>query len=109
MLYVCLCCLPQEAIALFQKWGPVDGLFLVRLSTRDHGYYVLSVVVNTQIYHYQIRSRVIYRFYSSYLTLKDTVNFLRCCFQRTLLKAWKHNYCKHKSAYFTVKMAFMQA
>ena len=50
---------PQEAIVLFQKWGLVDGLFLVRLSTRDHGYYVLSVVVNAQIYHYQIRSRVI--------------------------------------------------
>lgn len=51
---------PQETINLFQKWGLVDGLFLVRLSTRDHGYYVLSVVVNTQIYHYQIRSRVSY-------------------------------------------------
>lgn len=47
----------KETINLFQKWGLVDGLFLVRLSTRDHGYYVLSVVVNTQIYHYQIRSR----------------------------------------------------
>lgn len=47
----------QEAIALFKKFGLVDGLFLVRLSTRDHGYYVLSVAVNTQIYHYQIRSR----------------------------------------------------
>ncbi|KAJ7324070.1 hypothetical protein OS493_030243 [Desmophyllum pertusum] len=47
----------KETITLFQKWGLVDGLFLVRLSTRDHGYYVLSVAVNTQIYHYQIRSR----------------------------------------------------
>lgn len=47
----------KDAIALFQKWGLVDGLFLVRLSTRDHGYYVLSVVVNSQIFHYQIQSR----------------------------------------------------
>lgn len=30
----------------------------MRLSTRDHGYYVLSVAVNSLIYHYQIRSRV---------------------------------------------------
>lgn len=47
----------KEAVALFQKYGLVDGLFLVRLSTRDRGYYVLSVVVNCQIFHYQIRSR----------------------------------------------------
>ena len=71
MLFVCLCFLSQEAIVLFQKWGLADGLFLVRLSTRDHGYYVLSVVVNTQIYHYQIRSRVIF-LDLIYHTLKDT-------------------------------------
>lgn len=47
----------KEAITLFQKWGLVDGLFLVRLSTRDRGYYVLSVVVSAQIYHYLIQSR----------------------------------------------------
>ena len=81
MLFVCLCFLSQEDIVLLQKWGLADGLFLV-----------LSVVVDKQIYHYQIRSRVIYVDLIHH-TLKDTGNFLRCCFQRSLLKTCKH---KHK-------------
>ncbi|XP_032240951.1 tyrosine-protein kinase HTK16 isoform X2 [Nematostella vectensis] len=47
----------KGAVNMIKKWGTPDGAFLVRQSTRDHGYYVLSLAINQQIYHFQIQSR----------------------------------------------------
>ncbi|XP_031568891.1 tyrosine-protein kinase HTK16-like [Actinia tenebrosa] len=47
----------KGSLDLFQKWGMKDGQFIIRLSTRDHGYYVLSLVLSKLVYHYQIKSR----------------------------------------------------
>ena len=62
----------QGAVTELNRWGAMDGLFLVRLSTREHGYYVLSLALNKQIFHYQIRSRVRDRYIFCYFNWVHT-------------------------------------
>ena len=47
-----------EAIRLLHENGDIDGSFLVRLSYRHGGMYVLSVMYHKQTYHFQIHKKV---------------------------------------------------
>ncbi|XP_066603271.1 tyrosine-protein kinase Shark [Prorops nasuta] len=46
-----------EAIELLHKNGDVDGSFLVRVSDRHGGTYVLTVMYHRQSYHFQIQKK----------------------------------------------------
>ncbi|XP_033227086.1 tyrosine-protein kinase Shark isoform X2 [Belonocnema kinseyi] len=47
----------REANRLLQERGNIDGFFLVRLSDRHGGIYVLSVMHHKQPYHFQIQKK----------------------------------------------------
>ena len=44
----------QKAVTLLQKKGKADGSFLIRPNSRRPGYYALTLVYNSQPYHYEV-------------------------------------------------------
>lgn len=51
------------AVNVLQKNGLVHGSFLIRNSIKCHGYYVLSLVSERKVFHFQIKSRADRWFY----------------------------------------------
>lgn len=48
----------QAAVNVLEANGLVDGSFLIRNSIKCHGYYVISLVSERKVFHFQIKSRV---------------------------------------------------
>lgn len=46
--------LTQRAVQLLQKKGKGDGSFLIRPNSRRPGYYALTLMYNSQPYHYEV-------------------------------------------------------